>query len=254
MFTLPFMKKPVRTDFQQPLQTCYPSMESSRVAARYEGVRIGGDFFDMLTAGDRLLLLVLDISGRREFAFHIAAIVQQVFRNRAEELFSRTAVNESENLTELVLEINRTILEAAGAAHLTTAFVASYNQSLGTLFYISAGYPPALLRDAQGITQLATRNLPLGLFLHATHDTEMTVLSPGSTLLIYSRGILEAWADKDHLGMKLVRRFLQKTTATEPNQLCNELLATLKSDAGRVDNDLTAVCLMRSAIAQAAAR
>src|SRR5205807_665403 len=68
----------------------------------------GGDFLDLLlTSSARLLLMLLDISGRNTET--IATSVQRLFRQRAAELFT-TDANDSEALTVLTLEVNREIL------------------------------------------------------------------------------------------------------------------------------------------------
>lgn len=241
------MKKPVDENLRQPAPACYPVMTNSELAARYVGARVGGDFFDMVMVGDRLILLVLDVSGRREVAFHIAAMVQVVFRYRAEELFSPSQLNEADRMTQLMLNINRAIIELAGGAHLTTGFIACYEQTVGTLCYIGAGYPPVLLRDSQGLTELNSDGLPLGLFMHAAHDAQMTVVAPGAALLLYSRGIVEAWTHKDALGLNRVRDFFRKCPAQDAHTICAELLQKVQTaaKAKKIENDLTAICLTR---------
>lgn len=224
-------------------------MPAAQIAARYYGARIGGDFFDIAVAGDRLIFVVLDIAGRREFAFHIAATVQAVFREKAEDLFGAEPMNESDATTQLVLSINRAIMEITGTAHFSTGFAACYHQALGTLTYINAGYTPGLVRDSHGVAQLSASGLPLGLFLHATHDAQVTVLEPGAVLLLFSRGLMEARSRRNEFGIHRVQEILAASQAVDAQALCNEVLdaALAHMHGRRIDNDLSTLALVRLA-------
>lgn len=253
MLNLPFLKKPIAPDLKRPEPTCFPVMTGAQIAVRYHGARIGGDFFDILNIGDRLIFVMLDIAGKRDFAFHIAAIVQVVFRERGEDLFSSENVNEADALTQLVLSINRGIMEISGTAHFSTGFAGCYHQVLGTLTYISAGYTPALVRDSHGVSELAANGLPLGLFLHATQDAQVTVLEPGAALLLFSRGLMEARNRRTEFGIERVRQVLSNSKASNAEGLCTELLenALTHMHGRRIENDLSALALMRSAASAA---
>jgi sigma-B regulation protein RsbU (phosphoserine phosphatase) len=249
MLNLPFMKKAVPPDLKKPEPTSFPKMPGAEISVRYHGARIGGDFFDILEVGERMIFVMLDIAGKRDFAFHIAATVQVVFRERAEDLFTEEPVNEADAITQLVLGINRAIMEISGTAHYSTGFAGCYHQTLGTLTYISAGYTPALVRDSHGVTELAANGLPLGLFLHATQDAQVTVLEPGAALLLFSRGLMEARNKRSEFGIERVRAVLSSSKAADAEALCAEILenALAHMHGRRIDNDLSALTLMRHA-------
>ncbi len=243
------MKKPVPEDLKKPEPTCFPMMQDAEIAVRYHGARVGGDFFDIVNVGDRLIFVIFDIAGRREYAFHIAATVQVVFRERAPELFGEEPVNEADAITQLVLAMNRAIMEISGTAHFSTAFAGCYHQAVGTLCYINAGYTPALVRDSHGIGELPANGLPLGLFMHATQDAQVTVLEPGATLLLFSRGLMEARNKRAELGIDRIRKVLGVSKAQNAEVLCTELLDSALSHmhGHRIENDLSVLALMRHA-------
>jgi len=249
MVKLPFLRREVPKDLKQPQPVCYPAMEDAQFAARYLAARIGGDFFDVVTIGDRLVFLLVDIAGKREAALNVAANVQIIFRDATQDLFRDEDLNEADAVTQLALAINRGIIEITGNAHYSTGFFGCYRQSMGTLTYISAGNPPGLLRDSGGVTELAGQGLPLGLFMHATHDAQHVVLEPGAVLLLYSRGIMEARNRRQEFGMERVRKMLVQSHAGDANDLCNELLSTVQAHTkgSRIDNDLTTIALRRKA-------
>jgi serine phosphatase RsbU (regulator of sigma subunit) len=161
-----------------------PSIPGAEIGAAYSGERMGGDFFDFLVANSRLIFLMLDVSGQRESAQNIAAIVQDHFRGEVPRIFTAPEVNEATAIIELSLSLNRTVLDAADGICASSAFLGCYDPQLGTVCYSNAGHVPGLVRDHTGISQLPATGLPFGLFSHATHDASMTVLEPGAALLL----------------------------------------------------------------------
>jgi serine phosphatase RsbU (regulator of sigma subunit) len=253
MLKLPFLKRPVSRDLKQPLPVCFPVMRDTQFAARYQGARVGGDFFDVIMVGGRLVFLMLDIAGRREYALNVAAVVQLLFREIAEDLFAAPEINEADAVAQLALAINRGIFEITGEAHFATGFFGCYREDFGTLTYVSAGHPPAYIKDSKGVTELLAQGLPLGLFLHATHDAQISVLEPGAVLLLYSRGIMEARHRKREFGTSGVRKLLTQSRSVDANDLCNQLLREVQSYANgsAINNDLTTIVLRRGASAAA---
>ncbi len=62
-------------------------LEGLDLSARYYSDRCGGDFFDGIAVGSRLVFLLTDIAGPRSEAHAIAAEAQVAFRQTARELF-----------------------------------------------------------------------------------------------------------------------------------------------------------------------
>ena len=228
-----------------------PSISGAEIGAAYSGERMGGDFFDFLLINSRLVFLMLDVSGRRDSAQNIAAIVQDHFRSLAPSLFSVPDVNEATAVIELSLSLNRTILEAADGICASSAFLGCYDPLLGTICYSNAGHVPGLVRDHTGITQLPATGLPFGLFSHATHDATITVLEPGAALLLVSRGAIEARCQGNDFGVEGVSATFQHVTAPTAQRLCVAILDGVEHFmcAPPTHNDVTALALVRQGTA-----
>ncbi len=216
---IPFSKPQPKGALRTPARPDVPRLSSITVGALYRGARKGGDYFDYIGAGPRLLMLMLDIAGRRDEALNIAAFVQETFRAAA-DLFAIDDVNESVALSQLLLEVNRAIIEAAGGVRYAPGIVASYNEVAGTLWYINAGHIPPLMKDGSGVNPLPASGLPLGLFSHATHDANICVMPEGSALLLVSRGLVEAKAGGEEFGLKRVSDALAEAPLSDGQQLC----------------------------------
>lgn len=246
-----------------PISAPTPGLANSAIAAKYRAARVGGDFFDFMRAGpSRLAFIILDIAGKRDEALDVAAHVQDLFHARVPELFSAPDMNEAEATTELLVSVNKKIIEASGGVRCAACFLGVYDDSIGTVFYINAGHTPALLRDPEGVTQLKAQGPPLGLFSHTTNDALMSVLRPGSALLVVSKGLVEARVGSKDYGLPRAEAALLKAPVDDAYGLCEfvlndvaEFLANstgaFRLPFGRKDsadnpfNDHTALALVR---------
>jgi serine phosphatase RsbU (regulator of sigma subunit) len=222
---LPFQKSVDAPELRKPVPTAAPSLPGSDLAALYRAARVGGDFFDFVQVGDdRLVFVLIDIAGRRDQAMNIAAAVQETLHAQSPELFGAPDLNEADAVTDLVLAVNHTILQAAGGVRCAPGIVGCYNESVGIVSYINAGSVPALLRLDGDISVLESSGLPLGLFSHATHDAQICVLPEGASLLLTSRGLLEVKAGGEEYGIERLKESLQKANDGSARELCSDVL------------------------------
>ena len=198
-----------------PLPSRVPVLPGLDIDAQYRQTRMGGDFFDLVLTPGHVVFLLTDIAGQRDQTHHIAAEVQDVFRAMAEDLLTDPDRNENDALVAILHEINRALLAASQGVRCATTFIATYNRLSGIFSYINAGGPPALLRVDGQIEKLESNGLPLGLFTHLTHDAAFTVLNPGSTLLLVSKGVVEAHHHHEEFGLERVHHLLH--TSDHPN-------------------------------------
>ncbi len=247
-FKLPFRKRPAKSK-RVPAPTEFPTFEGAELAASYAGARMGGDFFDVTASpSGRAVFVMLDIAGEREEALDIAANVQDMFHERVPKLFPNDEVNESEAVTELGIEINRTIMESAHGSRCTPAFIASYAPRIGTITCINAGHMPGFVVDNNDIILLASNGVPLGLFSHAIHDAQICALREGDAFVLASRGVAESQAKMSDFGIEGIRSALTKAERVNAQDLCKTVLEVARKFAGNkaMANDMTALALLRT--------
>jgi len=252
---LPFRQATVQRFLRKPEACVVPSLQTASIAALYRAARVGGDFFDFQAIQGRLVFFLIDIAGKREEALDIAAGLQQVFRTEGIKLFAGSPLNEADALSDLTILVNRALLQLANGVRYAPAFLGCYEEDLGTLFYINAGHTPGLLKDRDGITKLEACGLPLGLFSHATHDAQMSVLEPSAALLIVSKGLVESRYGHKEFGLERVRENLEKMDFKNANELSSGILDAVQEFTRNTSgqNDITALSIMRSAAAALAA-
>jgi len=232
----------------EPVASAFPVLRDAEIAAVFAGQRSAGDFYDSIRVSEsRVLFGLLDVAGRREQNQNLLAIAQRIFRDVGRELLSPEEVNETDALTELCLQLNRAIIDAAGGVHSSPAFAGCYNEELGTVCYFNAGHTPALVRHTSDISELGATGLPLGLFSHTTSDARIIALVPGDILLLVSRGVLEAECSREEFGLQRVRRALQTAEGVNAHEICVGILDAMLQFACAIplQDDTTCLALIR---------
>lgn len=262
-----FERELVKTNLRIPRPSVLPCKESLNASAQYKGSRVGGDYFDFFPISEtRILFLLSDVAGKRDEALHIAAAAQDALRERAPALLRDHDANLADSITALVLELNRTIMQAAGGVRAAPTFLGCLDEQFGLMHYVSAGHTPAFIKSNGEVTQLDPTGLPLGLFSHATHDAGVSVAHPGSSVVLVSKGLVESGSGRREFGVERVKEALEQQTFSSAQHVCHEILdqavkfADQQSSFGSIPgfrnrnepNDLTVVCLMRATQAAAA--
>jgi serine phosphatase RsbU (regulator of sigma subunit) len=235
-------------------------LEGLDLSARYHSDRCGGDFFDGLAIGSRMVFLLTDIAGSRSEAHAIAAEAQVAFRHTAHELFSASGANESEAIAALAHEVNRSLIEAAKGVRFAPTFLGCFNLTLGILTYCNAGRVLAVFRDAESAHVLERGGVPLGLFTHVTYEPAVLAFEPGDKLLLVTKGVIESRQGADEFGVKRVEHLLEQSNGDSAAEICDTVLREaydfgnhpwarvydLLHARKRSQEDLTAVALVRA--------
>ncbi len=201
-----------------------PQLEGLDLKARYYSERCGGDFFDGVAIGCRVVFLLTDIAGRRAQAHPIAVEVQKVFRTRARELFEPAGANESEGIALLARDVNRALIEAAQGVRFAPAFLGCFNLTLGILTYHNAGRLLAVFHDAESVRVLEAGGIPLGLFTHSTYEPAVLAFGPRAKLLLVTKGITENRRGSATFGGDRVRQLLENSNTDSASQICEVVL------------------------------
>jgi serine phosphatase RsbU (regulator of sigma subunit) len=134
----------------------------------------------------------------------------------------------------------------------STAFCAVLDPATGHLTYSSAGHPPPILAPARGAARLLEdgRSLPLAVDSGAPRSDAAAVLPAGSTLLLYTDGLIEHRRRPLDDGIAQAAAVLEAGPADGVEELASRLLASLTPAAGYEDD--VALVLYRRPAAPAA--
>jgi PAS domain S-box-containing protein len=164
-----------------------PQIEGIELAARYlpgaRGAAIGGDWYDVLERPDgRVALVVGDVVGH---GLRAAATMGQL-RNA----FRAYGLVES-SPSEVVARINRLVMSGVEDVMATVLYLV-LDRETGELSFSAAGHPPPLVLAPDGPRFLeGGRSVPIGAADPAVFREVSAVLPPGSSLLLYTDGLVE---------------------------------------------------------------
>jgi serine phosphatase RsbU (regulator of sigma subunit)/anti-sigma regulatory factor (Ser/Thr protein kinase) len=162
-----------------------------RFDAIYEAGRaealVGGDWYDAFRLADgRFVVSIGDVVGSGLQAAIAMVNVRQTVRGVA-QVHPDPA---------LMLEAAERTLRAQHPDRFVTAFVGVIDPVTQQCTYASAGHPGPYVRLPDGaVVQVPGGGVPLGLDLATSIDVQQFVLSPGSMLVLYTDGLIEATRD-----------------------------------------------------------
>src|SRR5215469_3474870 len=242
-----FHREPNGLATMAPTRAELPPLSGADIAGLVQGERIGGDFYHFLRANrSRVIFGMLDVAGRHEENHGIVDVVRRTFQEVGQERFGYEEINEADAMMEFCLELNLAIRRAADGVRSCPAFLGCYNEQLGTICYANAGHTPGLLRDPSGITELPATGLPLGLFSAATYEAPTAALQHGASLLLVSRGVVEASYKKEEFGLDRVKQHFEGAPPDNANQIATLILGAVQEYMRQPPdhNDVTALALV----------
>ncbi|HEY6421935.1 MAG TPA: SpoIIE family protein phosphatase [Pseudonocardiaceae bacterium] len=195
-------------------------------AVRYEPavgqLEVGGDWYDVVRIGpDRVGVVVGDCVGR---GLGAAAVMGQL------RSACRALLLTSHNAPSEVLAALDDFAALIPDARCTTLCCAIIDLASGAVRYSSAGHPPGLLvhLDGSSDTLDAANSVPLATVSGLRHRPEATAaLRPGSTLLLYTDGLIEHRRESLAEGMRRARAALLDLRTVAPEELASRLAERL---------------------------
>lgn len=180
-----------------------PSTEELEVAVRYSAgaadTEVGGDWYDVIEVGaGRLAMVIGDVMGRGVPA---AAVMGQL--RTAARTCARLDLQPGE-----VVNVLDGVLRDLDEYAIATCLYGVFDPHTRELRLAVAGHPPPVLREADGsVRALAVEvTAPLGLG-DPTRETTVR-LRPGSTLALYTDGLIETRDDDLDAGIAALCRTL----------------------------------------------
>ena len=175
-----------------------PGLETgARYEAGEQGVDIGGDWYDLIELpGDRVLLVVGDVSGRGLRAGTTMAALRYAIRAYAAQ----------DDDPETILTKLTHLVSVADNGQLATVLCALVDPQEGEITVTSAGHlPPLLLHNGDGRFLEGETGLPIGVEQGSSYQSTTIPISPGSTLVAFTDGLVEMRGESIDEGLERLR-------------------------------------------------
>lgn len=184
--------------------------------------KLGGDFYDVAVEGNRLSILVADVSGKGS----AAALVTGLLRGALADVLREVSAP-----GQVLRLLNRAVYEHVPDGMFVTCFYARLDLATGELVYGSAGHDPALLRRSAGVDLLPATGIPLGIELGEIFGEDSLRLEPGDLLLVYTDGLVDSHAPGgERLDVEGVQAVLREPLA--PDALTRRLEELVREREG----------------------
>jgi PAS domain S-box-containing protein len=198
-----------------------PEPEGVKVAARYlpGGAKVGGDWYDALQLGDGSLGVAMgDVVGHGLGAAALMAQLRHATRAYALEGHSPSAVLD---------RLDRLVRGLEGGQMATVLYLA-FEPDRSKVRLASAGHVPPLLVGPDGKAAFldGAPDPPLGVFETPSHSEVEIALEPGSTLILYTDGLVEQRGVSIDVGLEILRA-AATDPGDDPKALCDRLLKAM---------------------------
>jgi len=238
---------------QRSLMTAPPKPDHFQVAVRYEpaaeAAQVGGDWYDAFLQQDGATMMVIgDVVGHDTAA---AAAMGQV-----RGLLRGIAVHSGAGPAAVLEGVDRVMdtlqLETTATAIVARLEHAPPDTAPGTtrVCWSNAGHPPPMVIDEHGLVSALAPGQPdllLGLFPETRRSGHEVLLREGTTLLLYTDGLVERRGQPLDEGLDRLRHLLTDLAARDRGldleELCDEVLEVMLSDRPEDDVALVAVRL-----------
>jgi serine phosphatase RsbU (regulator of sigma subunit)/anti-sigma regulatory factor (Ser/Thr protein kinase) len=215
-----------------------PDLPGWRMAAAYLPAHaVGGDFYDFIDFPDgRLGIVIGDVTDKGVPAAMVMATTRSALRASAATGVSPGAVLE---------RVNNLLYPDMPPKMFVTCLYAILDPTTGHFHFANAGHDLPYCRTETGVQELRATGMPLGLMPDMRYEEQEAVLPTGSTLLLYSDGLVEAHSpSREMFSFPRLKRMLGELDAG--TGVIDRLLAALASFTGpgwEQEDDVTLVAL-----------
>jgi serine phosphatase RsbU (regulator of sigma subunit) len=222
------------------LPRAFPERPEIEVAAALQPARsVGGDLYDVEAEGDRVWLLIGDVSGKGVGAALFMAVTKTLFRAIAPS---------SASVAAAMARVNHELARDNDRAMFVTAFAARLDVASGELEYVNAGHNPTYRVEAGGgVAPLGGAvNPALGALEGHDYRAGLARLRPGDLLLMYTDGVVEARsASGEEFQARRLESYLRGCGGASADAVVRGLLGEVEDFAGDTPqyDDVTALAL-----------
>jgi anti-sigma regulatory factor (Ser/Thr protein kinase)/putative methionine-R-sulfoxide reductase with GAF domain len=185
------------------------------------GSGVGGDWYDVFVLPDgRVVLVVGDVVGKGLHAASVMGRLRNTVRAYAVAGFPPAEVVDGVQAS----------MEALDPEEMATLLYAVLDPDARELTIVNAGHPPPLLMvpGSEPAFLETQRRPPLGARVGRSASAHSVRLEPGSTVLLYTDGLVELRTEPLEDRLELLR--VTAATVADLNELAPTLLATLAAD------------------------
>ncbi|MBI2723005.1 MAG: SpoIIE family protein phosphatase [Bacteroidetes bacterium] len=197
----------------------FPDTDFLQVAAKYlPHQQVGGDYYDFLQLNNHeFIFCIADVSGKGVAAALLMSNIQATLHS---------LINYTHNLKDLIIEINKRVINNAKHEKFLSIFIAKLNTKSQQLTYINAGHNPPILFYENRFSELTKGCTLLGISdsLPAM-EVEIFNYTAEFTIVCYTDGLTDTVNDHDEsLSVQSIENIISKNIKAKPDFINQALL------------------------------
>jgi sigma-B regulation protein RsbU (phosphoserine phosphatase) len=201
---------------------------------------VSGDYYDVVVRPDgRIYFIIADVSGKGVTAALVMASVATAFN-----IFTRTDPSPA----ELVRDLNLTLAPKTAPTKFVTLVVGVLDPATGVVEFTNAGHVPPLVIGQDGVKQLTTTDMVVGLFEHAKYRNQQITLDEGDSIVLFTDGVTEAENEaEEQLGLEPVAELIRALHGEAASKVLDSIETHVRAFAGDTPagDDVTLFTLTR---------
>lgn len=193
-----------------------PTSRHYEIAVKYCPMRkIGGDYYDIHDMGDRLNVIIADVSGHGIPAALIASMIKILFF---------IYKSEYSNPSHLLSEMN-TIVTGLKTTQFVTAGIVQIDFASKTIYHANAGHNPLFILKSNGeCMESSPRGKAMGWLEDLNYNYNEITFEKGDRLVLYTDGITEAMNENNELlGEERLIQEIKESKQLEAHQFTETL-------------------------------
>jgi serine phosphatase RsbU (regulator of sigma subunit) len=201
---------------------------------------VSGDYYDILVRPNgKIYFVIADVSGKGITAALIMSSLATAF-----SIFTRNDPSPA----ELVRELNITLAPKTAPTKFATLFAGLLDPATGEVEFANAGHVAPLVIGKNGVEQLTTTDMVIGLFIAAQYRNQKVTLGAGDSLVLFTDGVTEAENEsEEQLGLDPVATMLAPMHGNLAPDLLDSIDGFVQTFIGTVPNgdDVTMLAVTR---------
>ncbi len=201
---------------------------------------VSGDYYDVIVRPDgRMYFIIADVSGKGVTAALVMASVATAFT-----IFTRTDPSPA----DLVRELNATLAPKTAPTKFVTLVAGLLDPKTGVVEFANAGHVAPLVISSNGVEQLKTTDMVVGLFPFAQYRNQRVTLASGDSIVLFTDGVTEAENEaEEQLGLDPVAELVTTLHGVPAPRILERIEEKVRAFVGDAPagDDVTMMALTR---------
>ena len=206
---------------------------------------ISGDFFDAFFVDDNIYQIILcDVSGHGMASAYVGNELRTHIRNTSNKL--RLPSQIAKLVNDYIAK------ELKGLFYYATAIIIQIDIQTGTVTYMNAGHPPALISNNRQSLMLSQTGPLIGIYEDNTYTDSIIEMKSGDTILLYTDGITESRncnidEEECFFGEEKLEEIFTENMNCQPKEIIHMVISSVYefTDYAEQEDDITAICIRK---------